>query len=92
MDPDDIVQINREDLTRWADSCLHVNHLGTLASRALSEGDLPRAEELVERARKRAFLLLNELFANGAQKPVGYAEPESAPNISLKRTNQSLRD
>ncbi|MCZ8064181.1 hypothetical protein [Silanimonas sp.] len=92
MNPDDILQINRESLTRWADSCIHMNHLGTLANRAMSDGDVARAEELVERARKGAWLLLNDLFASGAQKPLGYAEPESAPNSSLKRTNQSLRD
>jgi hypothetical protein len=67
-----------EQLTRWADSCLHINHLNTLVQREIAANST-RASELSERARRRAWQMLNELFAAGAKKPDGYCEPEGAP-------------
>ena len=66
-------QIPEELLTRRAESCLHMDHLGTLIQREL----LPnkhnaRAIDLVERARRRAWVLINELMEHGARKPAGY--------------------
>jgi hypothetical protein len=69
-------QISEELLTRWAESCLHMNHLGTLIQRELSPGkENARAIDLAERARRRAWTLFNELLKHGAKKPVGYQEP-----------------
>jgi hypothetical protein len=69
------MEISQEVLTRWAESCLHMNHLGTLLQRELDAGDKVRAKDLAERARRRAWSLLNELFDAGAVKPADYAEP-----------------
>ena len=69
--------ITVDQLTAWADTCLHMNHLGTLAQREIADGNLERASHLSERARRRAWKLLDELFEAGAVKPDGYAEPES---------------
>jgi hypothetical protein len=78
------MEISQDTLTRWADSCLHMNHLGTLVQRELQQGDHTRAQDLAERARHRAWVLLNELFDAGAVKPEGYAEPGAGPNNSFK--------
>ncbi len=77
MNPDEPeIKISEEVLTRWADSCLAMNHLGTLLGRELRKTKKDaRAIDLAERARRRAWELFNELIAHGAQKPVGYAEP-----------------
>jgi hypothetical protein len=74
--------ISKEQLTRWADSCLHINHLNTLVQREIATHSLERAVDLSERARKRAWELLNEMFAAGAVKPEGYAEPGVAPGAN----------
>lgn len=71
--------ISIEQLTAWAGTCLAMNHLGTLVQREIEAGDNARAARLSERARKRAWTLLNELFAAGALKPEGYAEPGGPP-------------
>ena len=81
----EIVEIPRELLTRWAESCLHMNHLGTLVQWELqrkgasggspnygSEVEHARAIDLAERARRRAWILFNELLEHGATKPDGY--------------------
>jgi hypothetical protein len=68
-----------EQLTRWADSCLHINHLNTLVQREIAANSPARATDLSERARKRAWQMLNEMFAAGAVKPVGYCEPDIEP-------------
>ena len=73
------MDISREQLTKWADTCLHMNHLGTLVQRELDAGNRSRAQDLSERARIRAWTLLNDLFDAGAQKPSGYAEPGTDP-------------
>jgi hypothetical protein len=54
-----------------------MNHLGTLVQRELKDGNFARAQDLSNRARMRAWDLLNELFSAGASKPDGYAEPET---------------
>jgi hypothetical protein len=67
--------ISVEQLTQWADSCLSINHLNTLVQRDIEGKSFERAAELSERARKRAWVMLNEMFAAGAVKPAGYCEP-----------------
>jgi hypothetical protein len=64
-----------DQLTQWAESCLHANHLNTLVQREIAAGNLDRARELSERARNRARTLFNEMVAAGEKKPEGYAEP-----------------
>lgn len=57
-------------LTRWADSCLHMNHLGTLIQRELAPNSQnERALDLIERARQRAWTLFTELRDVGAPMP-----------------------
>jgi hypothetical protein len=73
------VQLSRELLTRWAESCLRMNHLGTLIEREIEGCDGgERALDLAERARRRAWDLFNELVEHGARKPDGYQEPENS--------------
>jgi hypothetical protein len=71
--------ITVEQLTRWADAALRINHLNTLVQREIAAKDLVRAADLSERARRRAWEMLNELFDAGAVKPEGYAEPGARP-------------
>jgi hypothetical protein len=71
--------VTSEQLTTWADSLLHVNHLNTLVQREIAAKSFDRAAELSERARKRAWAMFNEMLAAGAQKPAGYAEPGAVP-------------
>ncbi len=54
-----------------------MNNHGTLVQREIQAGNLERASRLTERARKRAWKMLNELFECGAEKPEDYCEPES---------------
>lgn len=71
-----MAEIPEELLTKWAESCLHMNHLGTLVQRELQPiREHARAIDLSERARRRAWTLFNELLAHGAKKPDGYQEP-----------------
>lgn len=75
-DDSELAEIPEDLLTRWADSCLAMNHLGTLVQRELSATrEHARAIDLSERARRRAWLLFNELVEYGAKKPEGYCEP-----------------
>ena len=67
-------------LTAWAESCLSVNHLNTLVQREIEAKSYARAAELSERARKRAWVLFNEMLACGAVKPPGYTEPGTGPS------------
>lgn len=73
----DEITISRAQLTDWAESLIHMNHHGTLVQREIAAGNLERASHLSERARKRAWKMLNELFEYGAAKPEGYCEPDS---------------
>ena len=75
--------ISAEQLTHWADECSSINHLHTLLQRELERGSPARAADLSERARKRAWKMLNEMFNAGAAKPEGYCEPASGPWLSL---------
>ena len=68
--------ISHEQLTRWADSCLRINHLNTLVQREIRDGAGTRAMLFSERARHAAWDLFNEMLAAGASKPEGYREPE----------------
>ena len=77
MEDGDNVAIPKGLLTKWAESCLHMNHHGTMIQRELRPTlENRRAIELAERARKRAWELFNNLLAHGAEKPDGYREPE----------------
>jgi hypothetical protein len=67
--------ISQEVLDRWAETCIRMNHLGTLVQRELESGSKERAQDLTERARMRAWKLFNELIEYGARKPEGYQEP-----------------
>jgi len=72
------------------DKRIHMNHLGTLVKRELrlpgsSGGNRTRSEaghartiDLAERARRRAWILFNELLEHGAVKPEGYQEPKQS--------------
>jgi hypothetical protein len=71
--------ITVQQLTMWADAALRINHLNTLVQREIEAKDPVRAVELSERARRSAWELLNQLFAAGAVKPEGYAEPGARP-------------
>jgi hypothetical protein len=75
---DDQIKIDRAQLTAWAESLIHMNHHGTLVQREIEAGNFERASHLTERARKRAWKMLNELFECGAEKPEDYCEPEKA--------------
>ena len=75
---DDQIKIDRAQLTAWAESLIHMNHHGTLVQREIEAGNLERASHLTERARKRAWKMLNQLFECGAEKPEGYCEPDKA--------------
>lgn len=71
------ISIPIELLTEWSDICLTMNHQGTLAGRAVDvEERNARALNLIERARRRAWALHNDLLKHGARKPKGYAEPD----------------
>jgi len=71
--------VTADQLTVWADSLLHINHLNTLVQREIEAKSFARATDLSERARKRAWTMLNEMFASGARKPEGYCEPGTVP-------------
>ena len=75
----DKVSVTRSQLTAWAESLIHMNHHGTLVQREIEAGNLTRASDLAERARRRAWTMLGELFAYGAEKPTGYCEPDAKP-------------
>jgi hypothetical protein len=73
---DEGIRVTKARLTEWAESLLHVNHLATLVQREIEVGNFERASDLAERARKRSWRILNELFLHGAEQPNGYREPE----------------
>ncbi len=74
---DEEIEISKAKLTAWAESLFHMNHHGTLVQREIQAGNYDRAAHLAERARKRAWQMLNELFGCGAEKPKGYCEPDT---------------
>ena len=73
----DKIFLSKDQLTEWAESLIHMNHHGTLIQREILGGDLNRAAQLTERARKRAWKMLNEMFEHGAEKPKDYCEPNT---------------
>jgi hypothetical protein len=73
-----MMDVTQEQLTRWAESCLRVNHLNTLVQREIKAGSAERAIDLAQRARRRAWDLFNEMLAAGASKPADYTEPDPA--------------
>ena len=74
--------VTTDQLTLWADSLLRINHLNTLVQREIDAKSFVRAAELSERARKRAWTMLNEMFTSGARKPEGYCEPGTVPGVA----------
>jgi hypothetical protein len=70
-----MTEVTTELLTKWAESCIRINHLNTLVQREISDRRLHRAAELSERARRRAWDMFNEMVAAGASKPDKYTEP-----------------
>lgn len=75
---EDELKISKAQLTVWADSLIHINHLGTLVPQEIEAGNLKRASQLAERGRKRAWKMLNEMFECGAEKPEDYCESDSS--------------
>jgi len=73
----DEILIKKTQLTEWAESLIHINHHSTLVQREIAAGNTERAAQLAERARKRVWAMLNEMFRLGAEKPEGYAEPDN---------------
>lgn len=71
----DEIKMEKQKLCEWVDSLISMNHLGTLVQREIDAGNFERSSQLSERARKRAWKMLNELFEYGAEKPEGYCEP-----------------
>jgi hypothetical protein len=69
------VEISKEKLSEWAETCIRMNHLNTLVQREIDAKSYARARELSERSRTRAWELFNQLVAHGASKPQGFAEP-----------------
>ena len=76
MDPKPPGSLSDDELTRWAEVCLRINHLNTLVQREIAAGSLERAKQLAERARVRAWNLFNDMVRAGARKPEGYREPD----------------
>ena len=76
--PEDF-SVNRAQLTEWANSLVRINHHGLSIQRELKAGNIERAADLAERARVRAWKLVNELIECGAERPEGYREKLSDP-------------
>jgi hypothetical protein len=70
-----MLTLSHQLITEWADACLRINHLNTLAQREIATSSPERAKELSERARTAAWNLFNAMIAAGADKPANYAEP-----------------
>jgi len=66
--------VDEEQLTKWAESCLRINHLNTLVQREIEDGALERATQLSERARVRAWILFKEMIKAGGTEPEGFSE------------------
>lgn len=63
-----------EELTKWAESLLHMHHLNSLVQREIAAGHAERATELSERALRRAWKMFNEMIAAGGKLPEGYVD------------------
>ena len=55
------MEISQQQLSKWAEMCLRVNHLNTLVQREIDTRSTQRAAELSERARVAAWDLFNDL-------------------------------
>ncbi|HUR45519.1 MAG TPA: hypothetical protein VMZ27_06515, partial [Candidatus Saccharimonadales bacterium] len=77
--PEQHITLSVEQASAMVETCLRMNHLNTLVQREIAAGNSERALDLSERARVRAWTLLNDLIRYGAQKPEGYCEPDDAP-------------
>jgi len=87
MDSGPAIVVPEATLTRWADTCLHMNHLGTLVKREIQAGNYARAQDLSERARRRAWDLLNE----ERRSPMGMHSPEPKTNNAQRATFENAR-
>jgi hypothetical protein len=70
------ITISQAQRTKWAEPCLRINHPNTLVWRKVGYGNIDRAGDLSERARRRAWDLFNEMIEAGASKPPDYRERE----------------
>jgi hypothetical protein len=70
----DDFSVTKGQLTQWAESLLRINHHGVVIQRELKAGNVEQAADLAERARLRAWKILNELFECGAERPEEYRE------------------
>ena len=74
-----MTEITHELRTKWAESCLRINHLNTLVQREISDRRLHRAAELLERARRRAWDLFNDkVTPEGCDEEEASEEAEGA--------------
>ena len=80
--------MSEASLTRWAEECLSINHLNTQVQREIEGNNSQRALALSERARRRAWKMLNEMYEAGASKPEDYCEPD--PIIMDRGTAQAF--
>jgi hypothetical protein len=83
MAPTDSIQLSEEFLTRWAMSCVHIDHLGTLIQTELARtNEQDPAIDLAERARRRALALFSELRQQGARNTNAHLEVHQILQIS----------
>lgn len=67
-------------LNEWAQSLERINHHGLVIQRELKAGNVEQAADLAEKARLRAWKILNELVACGAERPEEYRESAAGPD------------
>jgi hypothetical protein len=79
----DDFSVNAGQLTQWAESLLHITHHNAHIQRELKAGNVERAADHAEKARIRAWRILNELFECGAERPEGYRETGMGPGSAL---------
>lgn len=68
--------VSQDKMAEWAENCLRINHLNTLVPREIKQGNVQRAANLSERARKRSWNMFNQMIDAGAKKPPRYREPD----------------
>jgi len=84
----DDFSVTRGQLTQWAESLLRISHHGVAIQRELKAGNVESAADLAERARLRAWKILNELFECGAERPEGYRESGTGADSALADTER----
>lgn len=82
----DDFSVTRGQLTQWAESLVRINHHGLAIQRELKAGNVEQAADLAERARLRAWKILNELIECGAERPEGYRESGADPDSARANT------